>query len=264
MKRSEINNYIREAKDFISAMHFALPPFAFWSPDDWKTKGAEYDEIRQNQLGWDLTDFGSGYYEKTGLFLFTIRNGNTHNPRDKKTYAEKILVVKPGQVTPYHYHASKMEDIINRGGKGLLRVQVYGSLGPKELSFSQNSVSFGRSSRKSGLKPAFSNNSKVAFPKTDVLGKPQLDKKAPIPVAVDGRHYTVPPGTIIKLAPGESISLFQGVFHQFWCDDAVLLLGEVSMVNDDHADNFFLEDRGRFPAIDEDEKPLHLLVGDYA
>jgi D-lyxose ketol-isomerase len=237
MKRSEINNYIREAKDFISSMYLFLPPFAFWSPDDWETKGAEYDEIRQNQLGWDLTDFGSGHYEKTGLFLFTIRNGNIHNPVNKemtslktsvfrdepiKTYAEKILVVKPGQATPYHYHASKMEDIINRGGKGFLQVQVYGSLGPKEL-----------------------------------------DKKTPVPVAVDGRNYTVIPGTIIKLAPGESISLFQGVFHQFWCDDAVLLLGEVSMVNDDHADNFFLENRGRFPAIDEDEKPLHLLVGDY-
>jgi D-lyxose ketol-isomerase len=223
MKRSEINNYIREAKDFIRKMNFFLPPFAFWSPEDWKTKGAEYDEIRQNQLGWDLTDFGSGNYEKIGLFLFTVRNGNTHNPANKKTYAEKILLVKPGQVTPYHYHASKMEDIINRGGNGLLQVQVYGSLGPREL-----------------------------------------DKKSPVPVAVDGRNYAVDPGTIIKLAPGESISLFQGVFHQFWCDDAVLLLGEVSMVNDDHADNFFLEDRGRFPAIIEDKNPLHLLVGDYS
>ena len=53
------------------------------------------------------------------------------------------------------------------------------------------------------------------------------------------------------------------MFHQFWSDDATLLLGEVSMVNDDHADNFFLEERGRFPSIEEDEKPLHLLVGDY-
>jgi D-lyxose ketol-isomerase len=35
------------------------------------------------------------------------------------------------------------------------------------------------------------------------------------------------------------------------------------MVNDDHSDNFFLEELGRFPVIEEDEKPLHLLVGDY-
>jgi hypothetical protein len=39
-------------------------------------------------------------------------------------------------------------------------------------SFSQNSVSFGKSSGKSVLKAAFSSQSKVAFPKTEVLGKP--------------------------------------------------------------------------------------------
>ena len=222
MKRSEINGYIREAKDFIREMRFSLPPFAFWTPDDWRDKGPEYDEIRRNQLGWDLTDFGGGDYKKIGLFLFTIRNGNLRVPSAKKNYAEKLLLAGPGQLTPYHYHQSKMEDIINRGGDGVLNVQVYGSLGPKEL-----------------------------------------DKKSPVPVAVDGRNYTVDPGAVIRLAPGESITLFQGVFHQFWCDNARLLLGEVSMVNDDHADNFFLEDRGRFPAIIEDEKPLHLLVGDY-
>jgi D-lyxose ketol-isomerase len=68
---------------------------------------------------------------------------------------------------------------------------------------------------------------------------------------------------VIRLGSGESITLHQRVFHQFWSDDADLLLGEVSMVNDDHLDNFFLEERGRFPVIEEDEEPLHLLVGDY-
>ncbi|MCL2066308.1 MAG: D-lyxose/D-mannose family sugar isomerase [Treponema sp.] len=223
MKRSEINNYIRQAKDFIHKMNFFLPPFAYWGPEDWKDKGQEYDEIKKNNLGWDLTDFGSSDYEKTGLFLFTIRNGNTNIPSCPKTYAEKILIVRPKQFTPYHYHQNKMEDIINRGGSGCLCVQVYNSQGPKVI-----------------------------------------DKKSPVPVAVDGRNYKVDPGTIIRLKPGESITLFREVFHQFWCDDAVLLLGEVSMVNDDHADNFFLEERGRFPAIIEDEKPLHYLVSDYA
>jgi D-lyxose ketol-isomerase len=37
-------------------------------------KGKEYDEIRDNYLGWDITDFGSGDYHKQGLFLFTLRN----------------------------------------------------------------------------------------------------------------------------------------------------------------------------------------------
>jgi D-lyxose ketol-isomerase len=222
MKRSVINNHIREAKEFIARMQFALPPFAYWRADEWKDKGTEYDEIRDNQLGWDLTDFGSGDYDRIGLFLFTIRNGNVRSSGGK-TYAEKLLIVKPGQVTPYHYHKSKMEDIINRGGGGTLKVQLYRSLNPRTL-----------------------------------------DEKSDVPVSVDGRNYTVKAGTVVSLGTGESITLKQGVFHQFWSDDATLLLGEVSMVNDDHADNFFLEERGRFPSIEEDEKPLHLLVADYA
>jgi D-lyxose ketol-isomerase len=124
MKRSEINRYIREAKEFIKARGFYLPPFAFWTPEEWKTKGAEYDEIRINQLGWDLTDFGSGDYEKIGLFLFTIRNGNLNVPSNRKTYAEKLMLGLPGQVTPYHYHKAKMEDIIHRGGGGDLCIQL--------------------------------------------------------------------------------------------------------------------------------------------
>jgi hypothetical protein len=45
------------------------------------------------------------------------------------------------------------------------------------MSFAQNSVSFGKSFEKSGQKPAFSIKSKVAFPKTEVLGKPLIENK---------------------------------------------------------------------------------------
>jgi D-lyxose ketol-isomerase len=132
------------------------------------------------------------------------------------------MIGLPNQVTPYHYHRSKMEDIIHRGGGGKLCVKLYGSRGPHEQ-----------------------------------------DKQSPVPLTVDGRNFTVPAGEVVRLGPGESISLFQGVFHEFWAEGSALLLGEVSMVNDDHTDNFFLNAPGRFPAINEDEEPLHLLVGDY-
>jgi len=39
-----------------------------------------------------------------------------------------------------------------------------------------------------------------------------------------------------------------------------VLIGEVSMVNDDDSDNRFLDETGRFPAIEEDVEPVHLLV----
>ena len=42
-----------------------------------------------------------------------------------------------------------------------------------------------------------------------------------------------------------------------------MLVGEVSTVDDDLADNIFRDPVGRFPAIEKDERPLHLRVGDY-
>jgi hypothetical protein len=49
------------------------------------------------------------------------------------------------------------------------------------VSFSQNPVGFGKSSGKSVLKAAFSSQSKVAFPKTEVLGKPLVIEPVPKP-----------------------------------------------------------------------------------
>lgn len=80
MKRSEINCIIKEMESLIKENGFKLPPFADWTPENWKSKGHEYDEIRDNRLGWDITDFGLGDFNKVGFGLFTIRNGNQHNP----------------------------------------------------------------------------------------------------------------------------------------------------------------------------------------
>jgi D-lyxose ketol-isomerase len=125
MKRSEINAIIREADDFIRAHGFHLPPFAHWTPDEWKAKGPEVREIADRKLGWDVTDFNLGEYRKTGLLLFTIRNGDVKDP-ERKQYAEKIMMVDVDQITPMHFHWHKTEDIINRGG-GQLVIQLYNS-----------------------------------------------------------------------------------------------------------------------------------------
>lgn len=42
-----------------------------------------------------------------------------------------------------------------------------------------------------------------------------------------------------------------------------MLLGEVSMCNDDNADNRFYASVGRFPTIEEDEPPYRLLCNEY-
>ena len=126
MKRSEINKIIVDALAFADKMNFLLPPFARWTPEEWAkvANDAEYDEIRDNMLGWDITDFGSGDYHKIGLLMFTIRNGNYGMDKYTKPYAEKMLITEENQVTPYHFHRMKMEDIINRGGADLV-VKLY-------------------------------------------------------------------------------------------------------------------------------------------
>ena len=116
MKRSEINKCIREFEGLLKEHRFELPPFLSFTPEEWQEKGHEYDEIRDNALGWDITDYGEGHFETKGLYLITLRNGNVHNSKYTKTYAEKIMMLKEGQVSPNHFHWHKMEDIINRGG----------------------------------------------------------------------------------------------------------------------------------------------------
>lgn len=51
-----------------------------------------YKEIKDNMLGWDITDFGHGDYEKIGLLMFTIRNGSLESDEYSKPYAEKLLI----------------------------------------------------------------------------------------------------------------------------------------------------------------------------
>lgn len=222
MKRSELNAIIRDADAFIKSMGFRLPPFAYWTPQDWATKGEEVREIVENQLGWDITDYGLGDYKRMGLFLFTIRNGSPENLKTGKgkLYAEKILIVGENQITPMHFHWNKTEDIINRGG-GDLMVQLYNATDDDHLA------------------------------DTDVI------------VSTDGTRRVVKAGGVVRLTPGESITLPTRCYHKFWGEGGRVLVGEVSVVNDDRADNRFYDSLGRFPEIEEDEEPLYLLITDY-
>lgn len=222
MKRSEINAILRETIDFLDKMNFKLPPFAYFSAEKWKTLGSEYDEIRENMLGWDITDYGHGDFNKCGLFLFTIRNGNLNNKKYKKPYAEKLLISRENQYSPMHFHWNKMEDIICRGGGNLI-VEVYNATSDDRLA------------------------------------------DTPVTVNLDGCVKTVPAGTKLRLTPGESITLPPRQYHAFWGEEGhgTVLIGEVSMVNNDNTDNRFYEPQSRFSEIVEDEPPLYLLCNEY-
>lgn len=223
MKRSEVNEIIRQSDAFIRSFGFVLPPFAYWTPDEMKSRRSDIDGIVDARLGWDITDYGEGRFDEMGLFLFTTRNGRLSDLQGGggMCYAEKIMISKQDQISPMHRHILKAEDIINRGG-ATLAIEMFES---------------------------------------DAGGN--IDETAQVAVATDGVKRLFGPGDILHLAQGESVTLMPGNWHKFWGEGGDVLIGEVSTVNNDLTDNVFREPIGRFAEIDEDEAPLHLLVSDY-
>ena len=224
MKRSQINAALRQMEALCQKYSCYLPPFCHFTPGDWGEKGHEWDEVRDCMLGWDITDYGLGDFDRFGFSLITIRNGSRKQPEKyPKVYAEKFLCLKEGQYAPNHFHWFKTEDIINRGGGNVL-IRVYNSH-PDE----------------------------------------SIDYESPVTVHTDGLSRTVPAGTQIRLTPGESIFITQGLYHDFTVEPGTgdVLLGEVSQCNDDEHDNRFEPPVGRFPAIEEDEPPYRLLCNEY-
>lgn len=119
MKRSQVNALLRDAEAMFAAAGLVLPPWARWSPADWAARPEAAAYCRRRQMGWDVTDFGSGDFARKGLVLICIRNGIVGRD-EERSYAEKLLVLREGQEAPYHFHKYKMEDIIVRGGGNLV------------------------------------------------------------------------------------------------------------------------------------------------
>ena len=121
MKRSDINEILGHTRQFFSMHDVHLPPFASFPPTKWQQLDqAAWQEVFDLRLGWDVTAFGGNHFAAEGLTLFTLRNGSPNGVPYEKCYAEKIMHVRDGQVTPMHFHWRKREDIINRGGGNLI------------------------------------------------------------------------------------------------------------------------------------------------
>lgn len=230
MKRSEINHAIEIAKEVFATQGIPLPPFAFWTIDDWKQKGPEANELRRAMLGWDVTDFGQGQFEELGRVLFTLRNGYRKDNGFTKCYAEKIILDPPNQRAPLHFHRSKMEDIINRG-RGNILVQLY----------------------KATAEGACSQDAFVV----QVDGIPRDLEPGGIVRLDPGQSIYIPAGLIHWFWGEEGTGVeVDGVGYG--------VSGEVSSVNDDWNDNVFLGPAERFSEIEEDdEPPIHLLCNEY-
>lgn len=86
MKRSTINAAYREALSVFTRAGWTLPPHP----------------------RWDVTDCGSGDFERYGLVLVNLA--------EEPEYCEKLIYLHMGQSVPTHTHRKKKEDIICRCG----------------------------------------------------------------------------------------------------------------------------------------------------
>ena len=72
------------------------------------------------------------------------------------------------------------------------------------------------------------------------------------------------PGDQVRLEPGESLILEPFVAHAFWAEGGATLAGEVSLANDDGADNYFMPPLKPFAPIEEDKPKRYVTVRDHA
>lgn len=211
MKRSEIQDAIVWAKKLLNETGFALPMFADWSLEEWKQRRAQAATIISTMRGWDVTTFGHEDFNQIGAVLFTIRNGLPDGSAGCP-YAEKLIMMREGQVLPNHYHAQKTEDIINRGG-GVLVIRVYNSLPDGSV---------------------------------DWTGDVRLLMDGIESFVPAGTDVEITRGNSMTIYPG----LYHLFMAKPGCGD--LVVGEVSSINDDHTDNYFEDSRPRFIPVEED------------
>ncbi len=223
MKRSRVNQIMAEADEMIRRFGFILPPFAYWSPDEMRANRSAARRVIERRMGWDITDYGQGRFDTFGLFLFTLRNG-------------KLADLQSGQGMCY---AEKLlisrKDQISPMHRHMIKAEDIINRGGATLAIQLH-----------GSNPDGSFGENVAGT-----------------VLCDGLETPFEAGEILRLKPGQSVTLMPGDWHAFWGDGGDVLIGEVSTVNDDLTDNIFCEPIGRFSDIEEDEPPLHLLVSDY-
>lgn len=223
MKRSEINDIIRAGDEFIRSFGFIMPPFAYWSPGQMRDRVSEIGGILGARLGWDITDYGQGRYDELGLFLFTVRNGLEEDLRRGMGMCYAEKIMITRQ------------DQVSPLHRHVVKAEDIINRGGGVLA--------------------------LQLFNSDADGK--VDRESEVEVATDGLLRRQAAGAILRLSPGESVTLLPGNWHAFWGEGADVLVGEVSTVNNDLTDNIFEDPIGRFAEIEEDEDPLHLLVSDY-
>ncbi len=96
-------------------------------------------------------------------------------------------------------------------------------------------------------------------------GKPGDSANKSFEIQVDRVKRNVASQDTIVLNAGQRVTIPPGVYHAFVPVSHECIIGEVSTANDDANDNLFVDPNvGRFPQIEEDEKPFVRLISDVA
>ena len=223
MKRSQINAAIELAQQTLARHDVRLPEWGYWPAERWKTAGPEMRRITLNALGWACTDFGQGDFEHIGITMFDVRNGTREHPDEGTPYGEKIFVLRPGQRLPFHFHHTKMEDIISYHG-GTLMVQLYNTTPDGAMDEQSPGVVYC-----DGVEKRFT----------------------------AGQIFEIPHGGSLTIVP----RLFHRFWAKEGGD--ILVGGEISTISVPKTDNQFGGNARRFVPIEEDVAPNYLLNVDY-
>ena len=108
MERSRINTLLADAEDFFAAENIALPPFAFWLPDELGRRvRAGHEKLVASGMGWLVSDFGLEDFAAEGMVAFCAGAG--------ENYAERWFIVREGQRIPERFHRRRTKDLVNCG-----------------------------------------------------------------------------------------------------------------------------------------------------
>jgi D-lyxose ketol-isomerase len=174
-------------------------------------------------LGWDITDFGKNQFEKIGLTIFTLRNGHANKERYKNKTYCEKILISNEEQVTPMHFHWNKVEDIINRAGGNIVIEIHNSTGDDKLADTE------------------------------------------VEVSLDGVKKKFTAGANLVLKPGESITIPSRLYHSFWAEKGkgTVIVGEVSKVNDDNSDNRFLQNMGRFPSIEEDSPPIHLLCTEY-
>ncbi len=224
MKRSQINNLIDRALNSFTATTFICRHGRSGTPTNGKPWVKKQTKLESTVWdGWSAILAAMISTKKDFCYLSCAMGFCKTTVLKQRSSTLKMFVVQPEQVTPWHFHWMKTEDLINRGG-GRLEVELAWAA-DDEKSFDEREV------------------------RVQVDGITKI-----IP---SGGKLILEPGESVTLPP-KLCHQFCG--HK---GDKTVLAGEISSLNDDTKDNCFMGKTVDRTPIIEDEAPRYSLTGEY-